>query len=261
MSDIHQQRQVAESFGVDAERYDRTRPSYPEAVIKRIVEAAPGPAFLDVGTGTGIAARQLQAAGADVLGLDVDERMAEQARRRGLEVEVAKFEDWDPRGRRFDAVVAATTWHWIDPALGAAKAAEILKNQAIVALMWNVGEPPAELKSVFAANSARIFPGMPNPWASTVPMVEAYQAIPDRAVAGLNQIGAFAQPEQWRTDWELTYTRDDWLDLILTHGGLAAHITPEQADELRTATAAAIDAHGGTVTMHYSTLTVLAKRA
>ncbi|TDD52029.1 SAM-dependent methyltransferase, partial [Nonomuraea terrae] len=28
-TDPHQQRQMAESFGVDAERYDRARPSYP----------------------------------------------------------------------------------------------------------------------------------------------------------------------------------------------------------------------------------------
>src|SRR3954468_11862011 len=107
MSDIHRQRHVAESFGVDAERYDRARPSYPEAVIERIVAAAPGSEFLDVGTGTGIPARQLQAAGATVLVLDADPRRADQARRRGLEVEVAKFEDWDPRNREFDGVVAA----------------------------------------------------------------------------------------------------------------------------------------------------------
>ncbi|WP_433365569.1 class I SAM-dependent methyltransferase [Actinoplanes sp. CA-142083] len=261
MSDIHQQRQVAESFGTDAERYDRSRPSYPDAVIERIVEAAPGPAFLDVGTGTGIAARQLQAAGADVLGLDVDDRMAAQARRRGLEVEVAKFEDWDSKNRHFDGVVAATTWHWIDPNLGAAKAAKILKNQGIVALLWNVFEPSPELKSAFAEINARILPGLPFSSAGTVPMVEAYQAIPDKAIAGLKQSKAFTEPEQWRTDWDFTYTRDAWLDLVPTHGGLAAHITPQQLSDLLTATGEAIDAHGGTVTMHYSTLTVVAQKA
>ena len=29
----HQHRQIAESFGIDAERYDRTRPRYPDALI------------------------------------------------------------------------------------------------------------------------------------------------------------------------------------------------------------------------------------
>ena len=59
----HQHRQVAESFGTDAERYDRTRPSYPEAMVDRIVATSPGPDVLDVGAGTGIAARQFAAAG------------------------------------------------------------------------------------------------------------------------------------------------------------------------------------------------------
>ena len=48
----HQARQVAESFGADAERYDRARPSYPGALVERIVAASPGPDVLDAGCGT-----------------------------------------------------------------------------------------------------------------------------------------------------------------------------------------------------------------
>ncbi len=76
----HLHRQVAESFGSDAERYDRARPRYPQAMVARIVAASPGPDVLDVGCGTGIAARQFQAAGCRVVGIDVDARMAEWAR-------------------------------------------------------------------------------------------------------------------------------------------------------------------------------------
>ena len=60
----HQAREVAESFGADADRYDRARPRYPAALVDRIVAASPGPRdVLDVGCGTGIVARQFQAAG------------------------------------------------------------------------------------------------------------------------------------------------------------------------------------------------------
>ena len=55
----HRYRQVAESFGSDPDRYDRARPSYPQAMVDRIVATSPGPDVLDVGIGTGIAARQL----------------------------------------------------------------------------------------------------------------------------------------------------------------------------------------------------------
>lgn len=49
---------MAESFGVDPERYDRTRPRYPDAMVDAILAASPGPDVLDVGIGTGIVARQ-----------------------------------------------------------------------------------------------------------------------------------------------------------------------------------------------------------
>ena len=38
----HRLRQVAESFGVDAERYDRARPRYPDVLIQRVITASPG---------------------------------------------------------------------------------------------------------------------------------------------------------------------------------------------------------------------------
>nr|WP_240197174.1 class I SAM-dependent methyltransferase [Nonomuraea lactucae] len=67
---------------------------------------APGPPVLDVGCGTGIAARQFQAAGCRVLGVEPDSRMADFARPSGVEVDVATFEAWDLAGRTFDAVIA-----------------------------------------------------------------------------------------------------------------------------------------------------------
>src|SRR4051794_37026718 len=85
-SQVHQARGMAESFGVDPERYDRARPRYPDALVERIAAASPGPGVLDVGCGTGIEARQFQAVGCTVLGVDPDARMAEFARRTGVEV-------------------------------------------------------------------------------------------------------------------------------------------------------------------------------
>jgi 2-polyprenyl-3-methyl-5-hydroxy-6-metoxy-1,4-benzoquinol methylase len=91
---------------LDPERYKRTRPRYPQAMVQRLVAAIPGPDVLDVGIGTGISARPFLAAGCQVLGVEVDARMAEFARRSGLDVEVAKFEEWEPAGRTFDAPLA-----------------------------------------------------------------------------------------------------------------------------------------------------------
>src|SRR5580693_9549491 len=145
----HQAREVAESFGADAERYDRARPSYPSALVDPIVATAPGPDVLDAGCGTGIVARLFQAAGCRVLGVDVDERMTDLARRRGLDVEVARFEDWDPAGRTFDAVVAGQAWHWVDPVTGAAQAARVLRPGGRLAPFNHVFQLPPEVAEEF----------------------------------------------------------------------------------------------------------------
>ena len=126
-SESHKARQMAKSFGLDAERYDRARPSYPQAMVGQIIAASPGRDVLDVGIGTGISARPFQAAGCRVTGVDVDDRMAEFARRQGFEVEVASFEEWRPGGRMFDLVIAGQAWHWVDPVAGALKAAQVLR--------------------------------------------------------------------------------------------------------------------------------------
>src|SRR6201995_3161016 len=156
----HLQRQVAEGFGADAGRYDRARPTYPAVLVERIVAASPGRAGVDVGCGTGISSRLFRAAGCRVLGVEPDPRMAEQARQGGTEVEVAKFEDWDPAGRAFDTVVAAQSWHWVDLVAGAAKAAAALRPGGRLAGSCNAFCPPRALREGFAGGSRA---GRPHP--------------------------------------------------------------------------------------------------
>src|SRR5579859_7520187 len=121
----HDDRARAESYGSVAELYDRARPSYPDALLDALV-AGGAARVLDVGCGTGIAAALLAARGCAVLGVEPDARMAAVARAKGLDVEVGRFECWDARGRSFDLVTAAQSWHWIEPAGGVAKAASVL---------------------------------------------------------------------------------------------------------------------------------------
>ena len=118
---------MAESFGSDAERYDRARPRYPRRPAAPVHALAPGPDVLDVGCGTGIAARQLQDAGCRVLGVEPDARMADVARRFGIRSTWRRSRTGSRAGADFDAVTAGQSWHWIDPVAGAAKAARVLR--------------------------------------------------------------------------------------------------------------------------------------
>jgi SAM-dependent methyltransferase len=254
----HRARQVAESFGSDAERYDRARPRYPVALIDRIVVASPGRDVLDVGCGTGISSRQFQAAGRTVLGVDPDARMAGFARQRGLEAEVATFEDWDPAGRTFDAVVAGMTWHWVDPFVGAAKAAQVLRPGGRLAVFWYVFQPPPGLGAAFAAVYRRVLPGTPFS-RGTMPGLDSYSAFFSKAADGIRQASTFSEPEQWRFDWDRPYTRDEWLDVVPTSGGHST-FPPATLHELLAGIGAAVDAAGGGFTMHYTAVVVTATR-
>ncbi|MFS7876060.1 class I SAM-dependent methyltransferase [Streptomyces asiaticus] len=274
----HQQRQMAESFGTDAERYDQARPRYPQAMVDRIATGSPGrgaldasgvldtpdtldvPDILDVGCGTGIAARQFQQAGRTVLGVEPDARMADVARRLGTAVEVATFEAWDPAGRHFDAVIAGQAWHWIDPVAGAAKAARVLRPGARLAAFWNVFRLPTELAEALATVCRRVMPDAPFDFRAVARGgLDTHQPILTKAADGIRAAGAFGEPEQWRFDWEWTYTRDAWLEQIPTQGAFT-RLPPAGLAEVLEGVGAAIDAMGGSFTMPYATVVITATR-
>lgn len=133
---VHTDRRRAESFGDSADAYDRHRPRYPQPLIEELV--SPGHTrTLDVGTGTGIAAAQLIAAGARVHAVEPDARMAQVAAGKGIDVDVASFEDWQPAGRTFDLVLFAQSFHWVRPTAALQKVATVLRPGGRLALVWN----------------------------------------------------------------------------------------------------------------------------
>lgn len=251
-------REAAESFGADAERYDRTRPPYPQALVDRIMSSIAGRDVLDVGIGTGVSARPFRAAGCRVLGVEVDPRMAAFARQDDFEVEVGKFEDWEPAGRTFDLIIAGTTWHWIDPTAGATKAAALLRPHGRLAVFWNVGQPPPELAQAFSAVYRQLLPETPYARAPSDPLA-AYEQIFAKTADAIRVVEGFSEPERWQTEWERTYTTDQWLDQVPTFGG-HSRFPPATLQALLDGIGAAIDAIGGRFPMRYAAVTVTAER-
>ena len=64
--------------------------------------------------------------------------MAEVARGQDVRVEVARFEEWNDAGRRFDLLTCGDAWHWIEPKRGAAKVAQVLRPGGAFARFWNI---------------------------------------------------------------------------------------------------------------------------
>ena len=241
---------------MDPVRYDRARPRYPAALIERILAASPGRLVLDVGCGTGIAARQFQAAGCRVLGVEPDVRMAEFARRSGIDIDVSTFEVWEPAGREFDAVVAGQAWHWVDQAAGATKAAQVLRPGGRLAVFGHVFDAPPTVAHALGAAHRRIAPDSPLDLGQAV-SVDRYQTLFTNAADGIREAGGFEEPEQWRFEREQSYTRDQWLDFLPTTGALT-QLPPATLAEVLDDVGAAIDTIGGGFTMTYTTLATTA---
>jgi len=235
---------AARAFGADADAYHRTRPRYPQALVDRVLRGALGRELLDVGIGTGISAAAFRDAGCRVLGVDPDARMAAYAQRQGFAVEVAAFEEWDPSGRTFDVLVAGTTWHWIDAARGAAKAAAVLRPGGRLALFWNVQQLPDALARDLAEVYRRVVPDFPFAAALHDPLA-AYAPTLDAAEAALRGTGGFTRPQRWRLDWTQRYTKEQWLAQAATFGGHQS-IEPAARAELAAEMDAAIERAGGT---------------
>ncbi len=130
---LHDDRALALSFGSEAESYERHRPDFPPEMMD--VVARLGHRVLDVGSGTGKAARALLDRGC--LGPRGGTRRphgqhrATQARR-GRTGDVRGV---GGRGRMFDLVTFARSWHWVEPLAAVAKLSQIVVPGGHVALL------------------------------------------------------------------------------------------------------------------------------
>jgi len=165
-------RAIGRLFDEVPELYDRVRPTYPDelfADLMAITGIYEGSPVLEVGCGTGQATRSLAALGLSVTAVEAGAGLAALARQRlsgrdNVQVETSTFEDWDDRGRRFDLLLAAASWHWVDPSVGWANAHRVLRPRGWMALIGNIvvrrpGEP--EVYAQTADLHERYSPGNP----------------------------------------------------------------------------------------------------
>jgi SAM-dependent methyltransferase len=252
---LFEDRSRAESFGNVARLYDRARPTYPPELVDWLLSDA-ARRVLDVGCGTGIAGALFAARGCEVTGVEVDVRMAAIAQTKGLEVEVASFEQWDDRGRRFELAISAQAWHWIDPRAGATKAAAVLSDRCRIACFWNLGDPPAHVRERLAPVYDRLAPELEN---YSVVLGNAGRRSENTAAA-LNDSGLFEPAEIRRFGWSRPYCTDEWLRFIATHSDHQA-LGDQRLAKLLDAVGAEIDAVGGSFEYPYVTVLVTATRA
>ncbi len=151
-----------ERFAGMASTYARYRPSYPDALVDRVLAEArvrPGDRVADVGCGTGILTRVLADRGLQVVGIDPSEDMLAEARAGGGTAEYRRGEAASTglADASVSLVAAAQAFHWFDTDAALAEFHRILKPGGHVAAIWNIrGESPfmAEYQALLRRFSA-----------------------------------------------------------------------------------------------------------
>lgn len=242
-------------------QYDRYRPAPPDALIDDLTALRPR-RVLDVGCGTGKAAAALAGRGLAVVGVEPDERMAQVARSHGVSVEVATFEAWDAADRRFDLLTFADSWHWVDPDVGIAKAARLLRAGGTIARWWNncvLDEPViAAFDAVYRSHA----PEVVQMWrpAGDRAKVHADARSVSTGTGPFTTGGMFCTVETRTYRWERVLTADQWVGAVATTSSHQRLEPPRLASVLRDLHDA-IERLGGTMQGHYETDLVFARRA
>ncbi|MFI5555352.1 class I SAM-dependent methyltransferase [Streptomyces sp. NPDC051738] len=220
-------------FDEDAELYDRARPGYPPELfddLEELAGARPGSRVLEVGCGTGQATVPLAGRGCRITAVEAGPRMAEVARRNlagaaAVAVVTAEFESWPLPEEPFDALVSATAFHWLDPAVRIVKAADALRPGGALAVVrtqhvWGGTEEFfVEVQRCYERFDPDTPPGLRPPAATDV---DASDHAGEVARSGRFGPTVFRRYEQ-----DLTYTTSDYLDVLRTYSGHRA--LPEAA--------------------------------
>jgi SAM-dependent methyltransferase len=266
-------------FGRVAEEYERVRPTYPAALVDQAISRAglrPGDTVVEIGCGTGKLTRELTGRGLSVEAVEPDAELIEVARRIVSEGSVrfhnATFEDAELPGPN-RAVFAATSFHWIDPAVGWRKVASLLGPGGTFALLSHTGGPRDELDWELIRVWHDVVPGSAERW--TPRDEETLWGGVESRLGNVSELWSWltyhdlARPEAAelftdvavaREPSEVDLSTEDYLARLRTTN-YYLHLPPEDQPRLDRGIAAVLDTHGGTYRNRTDAVLVTARRA
>ncbi|WP_373544817.1 class I SAM-dependent methyltransferase [Chamaesiphon sp.] len=221
-------------YGSVAQTYDRVRPKYPPEFLDRAIEVTKIPAtgkILEVGCGPGTATVGLAQMGLSIVALEPSLETYNVACQNlaaypNVEIINTNFEECEPEARTFDAVVAATSWHWIAPEYKYIKAASLLKDGGSL-ILWNTAmQPPVH-----------IFDDLTEIFDRYIPTLAKYKD-PETQLSEMRifakaaiDSGLFSELQEESRSNQVNYSIDDYLQLLTTYSPAIA-LSPECRHEL-----------------------------
>ena len=246
---------LRESFEEAPELYDRVRPDYPRQLfddLAQLVGLRAGSRVLELGCGTGQATVSLARDGYEVVAVELGAGLADVARRKlarfpAVRVVNAAFEAWPLPAEPFDAVFAATSFHWIDRAVRVSKSADALRPGGALAIVSTHhvagGDDPffADVQRCYERWDPGTPPGLSLPGAGDV----------RRDREEFDASGRFSAMAFRRYERELTYSASEYRDLLLSYSGHRA-MQPDAQRGLLSCIVTLIDErYGGQIAKRY----------
>ena len=214
----------AASFGGAASHYERYRPGPPVQAVDWVLPGAlPVHTVVDLGAGTGALTRLLVGRAEEVVAVEPDDRM-----RAVLAEAVPGARAVDGRGEAIplpdgsvDAVLASSSWHWMDTVPTLQEVGRVLVPGGTLAVMWSGPDPDAGL----VAQAQALLRGDGGEAATGMGIDEQSQADLSAAMSDQNNLiqvleippgVPFDQPERTVITWDVALTADELIGLLGT---------------------------------------------
>ncbi len=201
----------ASSFGDVAAHYARYRPGPPDAAVEWILGGRVG-TVVDLGAGTGGLSRVLLGHADHVVAVEPDDRMRSVLEKSvpGVRAVPGRGEAMPLPDRSADAVVAASSWHWMDPLPTLTEVGRVLVPGGTLGALWSGPDPDGPFferaRSLLAAggDGAELGRAVENPHRT-----EQVLSIPPGV--------PFDQPETTTIRWEVALDADALVGLLGTY--------------------------------------------
>ncbi len=251
-------------FDLMAREYDAVRPGYPAELFAELERRGvlwQGCAALEIGCGSGQATRHLADRGAQLVTLDPSANMLGIAEARFADhADVTflqqTFEEFEGEEESLDLILAATAWHWVEPALGYSKVARLLKPGGSFVILANLH--PAAIAEFFSRIQS-VYQEVVPEWGSINRNATTEDVI--RGSRGeIDASGYFTPADVLEYDWTEIYSRERFLRLLATYSDHRS-LEPERFAALQDGIGRIIEEeYGGEVRRDYVTVAYLAGR-